>query len=93
MVIVNLTTYQAPKEKFCLIEAGEHPFVKHTTCVAYNYARIVPLARLEQRLQQGMIALREPVSAGRLARIRQGVSLSGLMPLDCVGVMASQRLT
>ena len=93
VVIVNLTTYRPPKERFCLIQAGEHPFVRHETCVAYNHARIVSLSRLTRLRYGGRINMQDPVSIPLLARIRLGVGLSALMPLDCVAIMAGQRLT
>ena len=92
VVVVNFTTSHPKKERFCLIQAGEHPFVTRETCIAYNFAKITSLAKLIQNRDQGDITPQDPVSPVLLTRIRQGVPLSNLMPLKCVAIMAKQKL-
>jgi hypothetical protein len=41
VLIVSLTTAAPHKESVCLIHTGEHSWVTHESCVAYNYAQIV----------------------------------------------------
>lgn len=55
VVVVDLTTVGRFKETTCLINRGEHPFVKHQTCVAYKYAKIVTLEWLTEKFNDGKI--------------------------------------
>ena len=43
ILIVSLTTAACYKERACIIQASEHPWVRHETCVAYDKARVVSL--------------------------------------------------
>src|SRR5205823_2432203 len=46
VLLISLTTAAPHKESVCLIQAGEHPWVKHETCVAYDKAKVVSLDQL-----------------------------------------------
>ncbi len=92
VVVMNFTSAHRSKESFCLIQAGEHPFVKHETCIAYIHARITSLAKLIHNRDVGAIVPQDPVSPALLARIRRGVPLSNLIPLKCSLVIAKQGL-
>jgi hypothetical protein len=35
VLIVNLTTVDERKEQVCLLHGGEHPWIRHETCVNY----------------------------------------------------------
>ena len=36
IVIVSLTSHRADKDQACLLRVGDHPYVKHDTCVNYR---------------------------------------------------------
>jgi len=76
VVLVSLTTYEPHKESVCLLEAGDHPRVSHTTCIAFNEARLTTLKALESLRDRGFLSIQDPVSGALLGRIRDGVSKS-----------------
>lgn len=92
VVIVNVTTAYPSKERFCLIQAGEHPFVVHETCISYQHAMVTSLDVLVRRRDEGHIGPRPPVSPALLARLRRGVPLSKLIPLRVAAIIARQCL-
>jgi hypothetical protein len=46
VLFVSMTSYDVTKEKVCLLDIGDHPFIKHKTCIAYDFAKVVPLTAL-----------------------------------------------
>jgi hypothetical protein len=92
VLFVSLTSYDLTKEDVCLLDVGDHPFVKHKTYVAYGDAREAPLGALIQLRNAGQLRPNEPVSLELLDRIRRGVSLSRAIKLKHVELMLDQRL-
>jgi hypothetical protein len=76
ILFVSLTSHDVTKEDACIVEAGEHPFVHHKTCVYYEDIREASSADLTRIGDAGLLEPQAPVSAELLARIRHGVSLS-----------------
>jgi len=72
-LIVNFTSWRADKDQACVVEAGEHPYIKHRTCVEFRGAKLVPIAKLEECLRSGALVSHEPLSAPLLAKIRAAV--------------------
>ncbi len=76
VVFATLTSFDLTKESACIIQPGEHPFVKNQTCIAYDRliaCRSTELSRLEAASQ---IVWNVSVSQVLLERIREGASLS-----------------
>ena len=92
VLLVSMTSYDVDKEDVCLIDAGEHPKVKHTTCICYKPARATSLKNLDRLKDSGYLAMQEPVSADLLERIRRGVALSKRIELEHLELMEEQEL-
>jgi len=92
ILIVNFTTCRPRSDKTCMIQPGEHGFVTAPTCVHYMGAYTVKLGILEGWLDSGRIALREPVSADLLGRIRQGAIDSPQTPYGVKQILIDQEL-
>jgi hypothetical protein len=92
VLLVSMTSYGVDKEDVCLIAAGEHPKVKHKTCICYKPARATTLENLRRLRDTGYLAMQEPVSAGLLQRIRRGVSSSRRIDLEHIELMEEQEL-
>jgi hypothetical protein len=50
VVIVLFVSWTEKYDQACILRGGEHPFVKHHTCVQYPGARIVSNVKLESLL-------------------------------------------
>jgi hypothetical protein len=92
VLLVSMTSYDADKEDVCLIDAGEHPRVKHKTCICYKPARATSLVNLDRLRDSGYLQMQEPVSADLLQRIRRGVALSRRIELEHLELMEEQDL-
>jgi len=92
VLIVNLTTAHHLKESVCLLEAGEHPWVCHRTCVNYADAKVVPLKSLYALKDKGLLRLQNPLSAALLQRVREGAAPSVRMSLENAQILIDQRL-
>ena len=91
VVIVNMTTDRGI-DRSCILNAGDHPFVDHPTCMRYDMARIVTNAALERHVSSYAIRLHERVSADVLERIRQGAAATDQIAFGCKQVLIDQGL-
>jgi hypothetical protein len=92
VLFVSMTSYDITKEKVCLLDVGDHPFIQHKTCIAYELAKVAPLKALVELRGRGHLVMGQPVSAELLERIRQGVSLSRRVNIEHVELMIHQGL-
>jgi hypothetical protein len=92
ILIVSLTTAAPHKEAVCLLQAGEHPWVTHETCVAYNTARLVTLANLHGWKDGGHLNTQTPLSSALLKRIRDRASDSVDLALRFADLLTEQGL-
>jgi hypothetical protein len=92
VLLVSMTSYHVTKEDACLIDAGEHPKVKHKTCISYKPARQTSLENLDRLRDSGYLKMQEPVSPELLERIRRGISRSKRIDLEHVELMEEQAL-
>jgi hypothetical protein len=92
VLFVSMTSYDITKEKVCLLDVGDHPFIIHKTCIAYEFAKTAPLKDLTALRDQGLLTMSQPVTAELLERIRQGVSLSRRIGVEHVNLMIVQGL-
>lgn len=92
ILIVNFTTLRQDSDTACVLQAGEHPFVKHATCVNYAGAKVVSEANLTALLQAGYLRHHASVSATLLQRLREGAALSTRMALDHADILIDQGL-
>jgi hypothetical protein len=92
VLFVSMTSYDVTKEKVCLLDVGDHPFITHRTCIAYDFAKVAPLKALVALRDQGHLSMNQPVSTELLERIRQGNSLSRRINVEHVLLMIDQGL-
>jgi hypothetical protein len=92
VLIVSLTTFKPKKESVCLLDIGDHPFIRHQTCVAYNLANAPSLAQLERARDSGDLIPDVPVSDEVLRRIREGAALSTKLSIEHGELLDSQEL-
>ncbi len=90
VVFVSLTSHDLTKESICLVTQGEHPFVKHLSCIDFSHTREAPLQALRQLQATGRLTPREPVSSSLLNRIRSSVSQSREVPFKFIELLIDQ---
>ena len=97
LVVVSLTSYntisnESRKDGSCILQPGDHPWIKHTTCVSYRDGRIVSEGRLDAMLAARQIELLEPVTDPILTRIIEGAENTEELPNKCKALLEDQRL-
>ena len=92
VLFVSMTSYDVDKEDVCLIQAGEHPRVTHTTCIHYKLTRHSSLEILDRLRDTGYLRVQPPVSEDVLRRIRRGASLSKRIDFEYIELMGEQDL-
>lgn len=92
ILIVNFTTLRADSETACVLVAGEHPFVKHDTCVNYRGAKVVSEANIQLLMRAGHMQAHATVSAAILKRIQDGAAASTRMSLEHAEILSKQGL-
>lgn len=70
VVIVFFLSWQPQYDQACVIQAGEHPFVKHATCVEYPAAKVTTNLKLDENVAHGKLKLKVPLSPELLDKIR-----------------------
>ena len=68
VLYVPIITVRKNSDETCVLEVGNHPFIRHISCVDY--------ARLNQRSESHLLkvgTLREPLQSGVLDRVLDGV--------------------
>jgi hypothetical protein len=79
-VLVMLVTVRAHTERTLHLEAGDHPFIRHTSAVDFGTATYAPAARLEEALTSGRATLAADMSPLLLERVRAGLLASPRTP-------------
>ncbi len=92
VVIVRLTTCRKGRDRTCILQPGDHPFIAHATVVDYDWALVISNAGLEGFVGHGQAFLQEPIRPQVLGRIRQGAAESEFMPEGCKEILINQGL-
>jgi hypothetical protein len=92
VLFVSLTTYTDYKEDVCLVRVGDHPWVRHLSCIAYDFAKVTTLDKLNALKDKGHLELQPPVSAELLKRIRQAAMASTRLAIDYYSILEDQGL-
>ena len=92
VLIVNFTTRRKDSDPACILQAGEHSFVHHETCVNYAGAKVVSEAQIQALLQKGLLTSHASLSAALLTRIRDGAAASERMSLYHADILIEQGL-
>jgi hypothetical protein len=94
VVVVNLTTVRGvwSDDMTCVLERGDHKFVKHKSRVAYEYAKVVTLAALSDALENRLIFRNADMPAAMLARITTGFGASKRVSRSLRTLLSEQGL-
>ena len=71
-LLVNVSTLRPGAETTCIIQAGEHPFIKHGSYVRYGGARKVKATELAEAVKKGLLRPHQAASNAFLEKVRAG---------------------
>lgn len=79
LVTASCTTLRNNRrdDRSCILRIDDHPFIKHDSFIAYEYARCVSNKELDEQLAAGAIIIESvPASPELISRILEGASKS-----------------
>ena len=97
VVLVQLTSYdkfvhEIYKDSSCILRPGDHPWIRHETCVSYRDGRVVSEKILDEAAAAGHLEMVQPVSNSLLERILQGAEQTDELPNKCRAILEEQGL-
>ncbi len=78
-LIVNVSTLRPNAETTCIVQPGEHPFIKNDSYVRYRSARGVKVADLAGAVKRGLLKPHQAASKAFLEKVRAGAKVSPLL--------------
>lgn len=83
-ISVSVTTIYPgiPYDKSCVLDSGDHPFIKHPSYVTYRKYRIDPRDHVEQMVSAGLWKPHFPCNPDLIAKIKFMACDSKTMPKD-----------
>ena len=78
VAMVSFTTVRdgIPHDAACVVQAGEHPFVRHASYAYYRDVRIEPVAHVASLVERAVWQPNDPCSPELLAKLQSGVCAS-----------------
>lgn len=79
VVLVYMSSYKGTcrtEEDSCILNVGDHPYIKNRSYLAYSECREAPVAVLDNELQQRTIKLEESLSKEILVKALEGMQKS-----------------
>jgi len=92
IVTANFTKWRADKDQSCIVDVGEHPFLKVRSCVDYRRDRLISLNLYEQCMRSGDLVSHDPVCKGLLKRILDGAGISPYISFGSRKILVDQGL-
>ena len=91
VVIVNLTSHDSQeKDGSCVLNIGDHPWIRHATSVRYRDARITRDADLDLLVTDGKLKKLQPASKELLDKIFYGAQKTLHLPMKCANILESR---
>ncbi|MCD6672662.1 MAG: hypothetical protein LT106_07390 [Burkholderiaceae bacterium] len=82
--MVSVTTIRSgiPHDTACELHAGDHPFIRHPSYIAYRHMRVDASAHTAEMVMRGLWKPHERCSPELLARVIAGARVSRLIPRE-----------
>lgn len=75
-VIVPIVSRHDHSDTACVLNVGDHPFIRHESCAAYDFIKSIPVAAIEADAKSGLLRPQASVSAEVLVRLQVGLVTS-----------------
>jgi hypothetical protein len=90
-VLVNFTSWREDKDQACVVDVGDHEYIRHKSCVNYKKCKILSADEVTTLLSLSNVTSDKPLSPSLLARIREGV-MDSRMPMEAADILSDQGL-
>ncbi|MBW7990160.1 MAG: hypothetical protein FVQ84_09125 [Planctomycetes bacterium] len=96
VVIVNISSWRDEaiglNDSSCIVNDGEHPFIKHKSYVFYREAKCPTLIDLQAGIDKGLLIPKEDCSKEFLEKILDGAANSMFTSIEILEVLQEQAL-
>ena len=92
IVVVPLMTWDEYKEQTCVLEKGDHRFIRHRSYIDFGCAREVSAKAIGQGVQTGRFNAHDPASPKLLEKIRNAAGISDYLALGLRDILEKQDL-
>lgn len=92
VLMVNFTSHAHFKDQSCILDVGDHDFIKHKTCVNYSDPKIVTKKQLESLVQSGLLQNRKNVGMAILNRILDGAAATDRISFEAEEILVEQGI-
>jgi len=82
VLLVSLSTVRrgVPHDRSCILQPGDHPFVRNDSYVVYQKARLEEADKLLRGVKSGQLVPHDPVPIAVFTRVCKGLEASRLTP-------------
>ncbi len=74
--MVNISSHYYGSDDTCLLNVGDHPFIRHTSFVFYAEAKIAKTARIQSGFEQGKLTRQPDLADDVFDRVAAGITVS-----------------
>jgi hypothetical protein len=92
VLILNVSTWREWSDPSCILNAGDHSFVSHKSCIRYDMAATIGLDRLYAMLDAGLIILHGYAGRELMDKILDGAAQSDRLAMDYKKLLSEQGL-
>jgi len=96
VAIVNITSWEDEGDELndssCIVNDGEHPFIKHKSYVIYAKAKLTTVGNLQAAFNRGLLHVRENCSDDFLSKVLGGRQIRDLHPVTFLTFCGSKGL-
>jgi hypothetical protein len=90
VLLVTITTLNDEKESVCVFRANEHEWIRHPSCVAFDFARFVTNDQLDKARAAGLFEMFPPFPDLLLKRIWNGAAESARLDMEFADLLIEQ---
>ena len=76
VLVAPVGTFKANSDKSCLLEVGDHAFIRHQSVILYSYFSLKKEGPLVADIKRGIVAKLEPATDALFQRILVGLRTS-----------------
>jgi hypothetical protein len=98
IIIANLTSWRTEatatelNDASCIVDVGEHDFVKEKSYIFYREAHFAKTKDFEEAINKGLVISQDDCSDELLCKILVGASKSNLIPFGIINILQQQEL-
>lgn len=82
--MVNISSYYDGSDDTCLLNVGDHPFIRHCSYVFYADAKIYKATSIQNGFDQGILQPQPDLADDVFARVTAGITVSPDTPQNVV---------